>query len=159
MILIVYYSHSFGNTREVAKQIHQKFGGDMVEIELVEPYPDDFDLVVAMVGEERENNFRPEIKNIVADMSIYDVVFIGSPIWYGTASTPVLSFMEKYDFSGKTIIPFYTCGKGDEGSYVSSLKRFCPNSTFLPGFGNSQPEREEGVHIEKVQDYLDKLSF
>lgn len=158
-ILIAYYSHSFGNTRALAEQVHHKFGGDLFEIEMVNNYPDNDQEVIAMVKAEMETNpgYRPELKNKVTGMKDYDVVFIGSPIWFGTAAPPVFTFMDSYDFSGKTIIPFYTCGGGDEGTFVKDLKEAVPNANFIPGFGNNKSERENGTHIEKVEQRLDQI--
>lgn len=157
-ILIAYYSHS-GNTKAVAEQIHAKFGGDLFEIQLATPYPDNEQDVIEVMQRQKEENIKPGLSNKVGDMSKYDIVFIGSPIWFGTASLPVFSFVESYDFSGKTIIPFYTCGGGGEGTYVEDIKAICNGATFLESFGNTRAEREAGTHTAKIEGHLEQLTF
>ncbi|MDR2083738.1 MAG: flavodoxin [Bacteroidales bacterium] len=157
-ILIAYYSLT-GNTREVAEQIHDKFGGDIFEIELLTPYPTDEKTVIDIVKVEMESDYLPEVQNKVENMDEYDIVFLGTPIWFGTAATPIFTFVKEYDFSGKKVIPFFTCGGGDEGSYVEDVKVFCEGAEIYEAFGNRRPDREEGTHVEKVQKYLDQLVF
>lgn len=157
-VLIAYYSHT-GNTKVVAEQIYTAFGGDIFEITLTNPYPPTEKEVIAITKEEREQEILPEIANNVENMAQYDVIFIGSPIWYGTASTPVISFLKSYDFSNKTIIPFYTSGGGGEGTYVNDIKSLCEGATFLQSFGSTRNEREEGSAEQKIADYLSKLEF
>ncbi|MDL2227679.1 hypothetical protein LJC30_02190 [Odoribacter sp. OttesenSCG-928-L07] len=155
-ILIAYYSLT-GNTKAVAEQIHNKFGGDMFEIILVTPYPPDEKTVIDIVRLEMEKDYLPEISNKVENIDEYDIIFIGTPIWYGTAATPIFSFVKQYNFSGKKIVPFYTCGGGDEGSYVEDIKVFCNGAEFYNSFGNRRPDREDGTAVEKVEKHLNEL--
>jgi flavodoxin len=106
-VLVVYFSHS-GNTREVANQIHEKVGGDILEIRPEEPYPRDYEAVKDRARQELKGNYRPKLKTKVANMEAYDVVFIGYPIWWGTMPMPIAAFLSEYDLSGKTIVPFCT---------------------------------------------------
>lgn len=157
-ILIAYYSLS-GNTKAVAEQIQAKFGGDLFEIQPVTPYPNNEEEAIEIIGRQRDENIKPELSNKVGNMNEYNVVFIGTPIWFGTASLPIFSFVESYEFAGKTIIPFYTCGRGDEGTYVKDIQAICNGATFLESFGNTRPEREAGTHTAKINQHLEQLTF
>ncbi len=157
-VLIVYYSQS-GNTKAVAEQIHAKFGGDLFEIELAAPYPADERETIEIVEWQRDESVIPELLDAVENMDEYDVVFIGTPIWFGTASLPVFSFIMSHDFTGKTVIPFYTCGGGDAGTYVEDIALYIKDATVLEAFGNNRAERENGTHIEKVATHLEQLAF
>lgn len=157
-VLIVYYSQS-GNTKAVAEQIHEKFGGDMFEIELATPYPAGEQETIEIVGRQRAENILPELSRAVENMADYDVVFLGTPIWFGTASLPVFSFVEAHDFAGKTVVPFYTCGGGDAGTYVTDITPYCKGAKILGSFGNNRAEREAGTHIEKVAAHLEQIKF
>ena len=148
-ILVVYFSHS-GNTRVIANQIHEKVGGDIFEIVTVNPYPMDYDAVVDQAKQEQEDNYRPELATKVENMDSYDVVFIGYPNWWGTMPMPVFTFLEEYDFSGKTIIPFCTHEGSGLGRSVEDITKLCPQSTILDGLAirgssveNSQDEVSE----------------
>ena len=98
--LTAYFSHS-GNTREIARQIHENIGGDLFEIVPVDPYPADYDAVVEQARKELDKKSRPELKTKVGNMDSYDVVFVGYPNWWGTMPMPVVTFLSEYDLSGK----------------------------------------------------------
>jgi len=82
---------------------------------------------------ELSNNSRPELTEIVDDMDSYDVIYIGYPNWYGTMPMAVFTFLESYDFSGKTIIPYCTHEGSGLGQSVRDIKKLCPNSRVLDG--------------------------
>lgn len=107
-ILVAYFSWS-GNTKDAALYIANKLGADTFEIERVKPYPTEYDACTHEAEAEKNAKARPAIKGKVANMDQYDVVFVGVPVWYYTAPMPVFTFLEQYDFKGKTIIPFCTC--------------------------------------------------
>ena len=157
-ILIAYYSQS-GNTKAVAEQIQAKFGGDLYEIELATPYPAGERETIEIAGRQREEGILPELGGKVVNPADYDVVFIGTPVWFGTASLPVLSFVEAHsgDFAGKTIVPFYTCGGGDAGTYIADITPHLEGATILEAFGNNRAERTAGTHIAKVAARLEQL--
>ncbi len=146
-ILVVYFSHS-GNTRVIANQIHEKVGGDIFEIVTVNPYPTDYDAVVDQAKQEQEDNYRPELATEVENMDSYDVVFIGYPNWWGTMPMPVFTFLEEYNFSGKTIIPFCTHEGSGLGRSVEDITTICPQSTIQKGLairGSSVETAQEDV--------------
>ena len=160
-ILIAYYSRS-GNTRELANQIHQQVGGDMFELKTVHSYPKEYRATTDQAKREQEANFRPQLTAEVQNMGAYDTVFVGYPNWWGTLPMAFFSFFEKYDFSGKTLIPFST----HEGSYfgrsVEDIRRLCPNSKVLEGIalrgGNNSTVRSDSSRRE-VTEWLRKLGM
>jgi flavodoxin len=157
-VLIAYYSQS-GNTKAVAEQIQARFGGDLFEITPETPYPAGETETIGIVELQRQENILPELTAGVENINDYDVVFLGTPIWFGTASLPVLSFVESHDFAGKTVIPFYTCGGGDAGTYVADITPHLEGATILPAFGNNRAERTAGTHTAKVAAHLEQLKL
>ena len=131
-ILIAYFSKT-GNTREIANQIHANVGGDLFEIATVDPYPTDYKATVDQAKQEQENNYRPKLKATVQNMDAYDVIYLGYPDWWGTMPMAVFTFLESYNFSGKTIIPFCTHEGSRLGRSVNDIRALCPQSTILDG--------------------------
>jgi flavodoxin len=129
-ILVAYFSWS-GNTRGIAREIHQKTGGDIFEIELVKPYSKDYNTVLDEAQRDQRAGARPELKTHVQNMEQYDVVFIGYPNWWASIPMPIASFLEEYDFSGKKIVPFCSHGGGRLGQSVSAITKLCSQSTIL----------------------------
>ena len=130
--LIVYYSRS-GNTRAVAEQIHALTNGDMVEIQTVHPYPEDYRATANQAKKELAEGYRPPILTKIPDMGRYDRVFLGSPNWWSTVAPPVMSFLAEHDFAGKSIAPFMTHGGGGAGRSVADIRRLCPGAKVLEG--------------------------
>ncbi|MDR1653906.1 MAG: NAD(P)H-dependent oxidoreductase [Prevotellaceae bacterium] len=131
-ILIAYFSWG-GNTREMAKQIKQQTGGDLFEIKTVKSYPADYNECVDVAKKEQQADARPPLAAEVQNMAEYDTVFVGYPNWWGTMPQALFTFLEAYDFSGKTLIPFCTHGGGRWGRSLNDLKKLCPNATLLEG--------------------------
>ena len=129
-ILIAYFSWS-GNTRSIAEQIHRKVGGDLVEIEPVKAYSRDYNTCLDEARRDQDNKARPELKTRVTDMAQYDTVFLGYPNWWASIPMPVATFLEQYDFQGKTIVPFASHGGGRLGQSVSDIAKLSPRSTIL----------------------------
>ncbi|HEY3298120.1 MAG TPA: flavodoxin, partial [Armatimonadota bacterium] len=132
-ILVAYFSHT-GHTRTIANQIHKNVGGDIFEIKTVSPYPTNYQTLVNQAKKEQKANYRPKLATKVKNMDAYDVVFVGYPNWWGTMPMPVFSFLEQYNFSGKTIIPFCTHGGGGFGQSVADITKLCRKSTIREGF-------------------------
>ena len=126
--LIIYFSWS-GNTRFIASQIHQKVGGDLVEIELVKPYSTDYNTCLDEAKNDQERRARPELKTKIADMDQYDVVFLGHPNWWASIPMPIASLLEQYDLSSKTIVPFVSHGGGRLGQSMTDIAKLCPRCT------------------------------
>ncbi|MDP4107405.1 MAG: flavodoxin [Bacillota bacterium] len=131
-ILVAYFSYQ-GHTRQVAKWIHEQVGGDIFEIQTVKPYSSNYDTTVDQAKREQQENARPKLKTHVNNMNDYNVVFLGYPNWWNTIPMPLFTFMEEYNFSGKTIIPFCTNGGGGFGSGVDDMKSTLSKAKFLKG--------------------------
>lgn len=123
-VLIAYFSYT-GHTKEVAEHIHKEIGGDLFEIKTEGTYPDDYKPMTEQVKKEIEAGYRPKLLNKIENISQYDVVFIGSPNWWGTITPQVSSFIESYDLNGKIIIPFITHGGGGTQNTVKNLTKQC----------------------------------
>ncbi len=132
-MLILYFSHS-GNTRKIAEQIHERIGGDIIELKTVTPYPRDYDAVVDQAQQEQQNDARPQIATEIPNLEKYDIIFIGFPNWWGTIPMPFFTLLEKYDIGDKTIIPFCTHEGSRYGRSEQDLKRLCPRARMLEGF-------------------------
>ena len=123
-----------GNTEIVAKYIQKAVGGDLFSIKTVKPYPLNYDDNVNVASEEQKNNARPKLSTHVKNMDKYDVVFVGFPNWWGTLPQPVVTFLEEYNLSGKTVIPFATHRGSGLGSGQEDISKLSPNSKILDGF-------------------------
>ena len=131
-ILIAYYSRT-GTTREVATQIKQSVGGDLFELRTTHSYPKEYRATTHQAKQEQEANFRPQLTTEVNNADSYDLVFVGYPNWWGTLPMAFFSFLERYRFAGKTIIPFCTHEGSGLGRGVSDIKSICPNATIVEG--------------------------
>ena len=149
-IAVVYYSQSkVGNTATVAKWIAKHTGGELVPIETVEAYPDTYGETLKAAKKDMENGGTRAIKS-VPPLDGYDVVFIGSPIWYGTYAPPVAEFFKTHSFAGKTVVPFCTHGGGGAGRYFVDVRKACPAATVKEGLtirGSNQVERRLGTGV------------
>lgn len=108
-ILIAYFSHS-GNTKKIAEEIQGITGGELFEIKTVNTYSSDYNTVLDEAKAEQDEKARPELSEKITDMEQYQTVIIGFPIWWGDMPMAVYSFLDEYDLSGKTILPFCTHG-------------------------------------------------
>lgn len=114
-----------GNTEVVAKKIQAINQGDLFEIDTIKQYPIDYMETTQVARKELDNDVRPELTDVIDNMDDYDVVYLGFPNWYGTFPMAVFTFLESYDFSGKTIIPFCTHeGSGMGG--LTDIQLLCP---------------------------------
>jgi flavodoxin len=131
-VLIIYYSRS-GNTREIARQIHEIVGGDIMELETVNPYPEEYNAVTKQAKEELNSGYKPPLKTKVKNIAAYDVIFVGSPNWWSTIASPIRTFLSEYDLSGKTIAPFITHAGSRLGRSAADISTLCSKSTILDG--------------------------
>ena len=147
-ILIAYFSWG-GNTRGIAEEIQRQTGADLFEIEMVTPYSTDYNTVLDQAQEAQNNQDRPELSTHVEDMSQYDTILLGYPNWWASIPMPVASFLEEYDFTGKTIVPFCTSGGSGMGSSASNLEGSAEGGVWLSGArlngGASQDEIAQWV--------------
>ena len=122
-----------GNTQIVAEIIADLTGGDLYHITTVEPYPDDYASMLTRAQEELDTDARPELAGELPNLDDYDVIMIGYPIWHAATPRPVLTFLERYDLSGKKLVPFNTHeGSGQSGT-VSEIEAHAPNAEMLEG--------------------------
>ena len=133
-VLVLYYSQT-SNTKVVAQEIATRLNADIEEIVPVQPYDGEFEATIQRCMKEREEGIKPEIKPLAADLSKYDVIFIGYPVWFGTFAPPVGAFLDNVDLNGKKIVPFCTFGSGGLESSVKDLAEKQPNAEILPGYG------------------------
>ena len=129
-VLVVYFSRADentggvgyiekGNTKILAEMIAERTHGDIFEIKTVKPYPKEYRPATEAAKQEKEENARPEIVGELPDLSKYDVVFLGYPIWWSDMPMPVYTFLDRENFAGKIILPFCT----HEGSGLSDTQR------------------------------------
>ena len=131
--LIAYFSWS-GNTAKLAQMIADETGGELFAIEPETPYSDDYDAVVEQAKVEQNENARPAVASRVDNWENYDTVFVGYPNWWSDVPMVMLTFLESYDWSGKTVIPFCTSGGGGFGNGISSITTAASGATVLDGF-------------------------
>ena len=131
-MLIVYYSWS-GNTRGIANKIREQTGADIYEITLVHPYSLDYNTVLMEAQEDQHKQARPEIKDPLASIDGYDVILLGYPNWWASIPMPIATFLESYDFSGKTIIPFCSHGGGRFGQSLTTIAKLAPDANMGEG--------------------------
>ena len=147
-VLIAYFSHSFGNTRQIAHMIQKETGGDIFEIKPKTPYTKVHKGVVAQTRKEIDAGFKPELVAMPEKLDEYDVIFVGTPNWWNTMAPPVATFLSNHDFSGKTLVPFTTHGGSGLGRYPEDMKKLCPKANFLEGetfSRNSIPDSGDAV--------------
>ena len=134
--LVAYFSAS-GVTKSTATHLAKAIGADLFEIKPKIPYTSaDLDWMNPKSRssvEMRNPDSRPEIAETLPNMQDYDTVFIGFPIWWYVAPTIINTFLESYDFSGKTLVPFATSGGSGMGKTVDVLKKVCPSADWNAG--------------------------
>ncbi|MGO8695829.1 MAG: flavodoxin [Rectinemataceae bacterium] len=143
-----------GNTEVAAGIIQKLTGGDSFKIDTAKAYPADYDETTRVAREELRQNARPELTGHVENMDDYDVVFLGYPNWWGTMPMAVFAFLEEYDFSGKTIVPFCTHEGSGMGHSESDIKKLCPAARVAKGLAI------QGGNVQKaesaISDWLQK---
>ncbi|WP_320997586.1 flavodoxin [Enterocloster bolteae] len=126
-----------GSTEAVARMIQENVGGDLFSIQTIQNYPVDYDTLIDQGGEEKNQGARPELESHVESMSDYDIVFLGFPNWWYDMPMPLYSFLEEYDFSGKTVIPFVTSASSGFSGTIGTLQEMLPDAVIV----------ENGLHI------------
>jgi len=168
-ILIVYLSRT-KNTKAVAELIYKNIGGDLVELEVKNPYPTDYKLTVEQVSKELNSGFLPPLKTKINNIESYDLVFIGFPTWSMQLPPPIKSFLKTYNLKGKTVIPFNTNAGYGIGSSFETLKELSNESKHLEGYSTKGGierdnilyvmEGEKYIQVEKqVKDWLKKIEL
>jgi len=155
-VLVVYFSAT-GTTKGVAETLKTVWGeeSDLFEIVPQEPYTDtdlDYNTDCRANDEQNDNSARPAIANTVENMEQYDTVFIGYPIWWGIEPKIICTFMESYDFSGKTVVPF--CTSGGNGPSSGQIEALASSATVLSG-----RRFAGGVSESEMADWVNSLGL
>lgn len=155
-VLVAYFSAT-GNTEKAAEYIAQASGGTLYEIVPAEPYTaEDLnygDSSTHATREQHDDSARPAIQGSVENMAEYDVIYLGYPIWWGEAPKIIYTFLESYDLSGKTIVPFCTSGSSGIGSSATNLHSLASGAIFLSGRRfSSSPSKSE------VEEWVNSLN-
>ena len=120
-----------GNNQYIAQIIQRETGGDLFSIETVQEYPTTHEPLLEFAYEEKADNARPELATQIEDPDSYDVVFLGYPNWNADLPMPLYTFLEEYDFSGKTIIPFTTHGGSGFSRTIQTISELQPDATVI----------------------------
>ena len=131
-VLVVYFSHT-GTTKGVSEYLHEIVGGDIIEIKPVNPYPEGYHDALDPAKQEQKDNARPEIANTIDDFDSYEVIYLGYPIWWGTTPMIINTFLESYDFSGKTVVPFATSGGTGISQSIKDIRSEIPDADVKDG--------------------------
>jgi flavodoxin len=146
-----------GNTGLLAKWIQEEVGGELFLIQTAETYPADYDETVERGRKENDEGARPALASHVENMKDYDVIFLGFPNWWYDMPMAVYSFLEEYDLSGKTVIPFCTSGGSQFSSALETIRKKQPNIELLEGLAVRDSKAPEAQ--ASVVDWLKKLGF
>jgi len=155
-ILVIYYSLT-GNTKSIAAMIQKKTGGDVFEIETVRTYPPEYSATTEEAKRELQTGDLPALKKNPPDMSSYDLILVGSPVWWYTVSTPVMSFLRQADFAGRKVSAFCT-HEGGIGKFFPCFKEQAKNAVVLEGLDFYKPRQAGKGEVYKALDsWLSKL--
>lgn len=146
-----------GNAAKIAGWIREWTGGDLFSIIVEEPYSSDYDECLDRAADEKAEDARPALVSHVENMDQYDTVFIGFPNWWYTVPMAIHSFLEEYDFDGKTVIPFVTHGTGGLAGTIQDITADLPDSEILEPIGVYRPEVDSSK--PDVDAWLDSLGF
>lgn len=154
---VVIDGETLGNTQYMAYVIQETVGADIFRIEPETSYPTDHDELVDIAREEQSNNARPAIKDTIENFDTYENIFVGYPNWWGDMPMILYSFFDKYDFSGKTIIPFNTHGGSGFSGTISTIKELEPNAEVLDGKSISRNDIQDAE--QEIVDWVNSLDL
>ncbi len=155
-ILVAYFSQT-GNTETIASQIAEYTGGELFHVETVTVYPDEYNDLIEVAKQEQDNDERPQLAAALENMDGYQTIFIGFPNWWGTMPMAMFTFLESYDFAGKTVIPFCTHEGSALGRSERDIAELVPEAELLEGMAirGSNVDRAE----DDVVSWLEGLGF
>lgn len=148
-ILVAYYSNS-NTTARIAKILKDEIGANLYEIDTVKDYHESFTEISDRAKEERESGNLPTLKGTLPDISKYDVILIGGPVWSRTVSTPVMSFLSEMDFTDKTVSAFWT-DIGKPGNYEKDFQNLLKNGNYKKGLEFTDANE---IPLEKVKESI-----
>lgn len=141
-----------GNTEIAAGVIQRLTGADSFQVEPRQAYSKDYNTCIAEAQADQKRNARPELKSWLDSLDGYDTIYLGYPNYWGTMPMAVFTFLEHYDFTGKTIKPFCTHEGSGLGSSVSDIKRLCPKAVVEKGIAIRGGTAEQSV--KDIQKWL-----
>lgn len=147
-----------GNTEYVAQLIQQETGGDLFAIETVQEYPGSHDPLLEFAYNEKADNARPELATQIENLDDYDTIFLGYPNWNADLPMPLYTFLESYDFSGKTIIPFTTHGGSGFSRTLQTIADLQPDAALVED-GLSIPRGDVPDAQSEVTDWVAGLGL
>lgn len=116
-----------GNTEKAAEMLSRLTGGELFKIEQARPYSENYQTCIAEAKADLQKKARPEVLNLPENLDAYDEIYLGYPNYWGTMPMAVYTFLERYDFTGKTAVPFMTNG-GWPGHVIKDMKALCPGA-------------------------------
>ena len=155
--IIIYYSYG-GNTKRIAELIHDKKGYDMVEIKPVVPYTSDYQKLVDAEEGKMHQEEMVEIEPISINLSNYDRIILGTPVWWYTMTPPIRTFLKKYDLSGKKIVPFATNG-GWLGTTFDDIKKYASNSEVENPINIKFNENTLVTNTEEINKWINEIEL
>lgn len=168
-VLVVFFSRTkglyggdtptIGNTHQVANYIQETTGGDTYEIVPAKEYPTNYKETLEVAKAEQANNERPAIKNPLPNVKDYDIVFVGSPIWWGEYPMIVRTFLDQVDLNGKVVIPFTTLEGSGLGNTKAQLEAQYPKANVLDGLAIRGGEASSTTAKEAVVNWLTKIGI
>ncbi len=154
--VVVYFSYT-GNTRLLAENIQQLTDADIFELQPLVPYSKDYKTVEQQGKQEVETGYKPELKEQVPHLADYDVIFVGTPIWWYTLSPVAASFLSAPELAGKTIVPFCTHGGYGAGHSLEDMREIAAKSTVLEELVLEGSDK--GYSRESITAWLAKAGF
>lgn len=130
--LILYYSHSNGNTKSLAEELQKVTGGDLAAIETEKPYTGSYDEIVKEAQDEVKKEYARPVKPLPYNIGDYDVIAVGTPTWWYTMAPAVKTVLSQHDFTGRTVIPFMTHA-GWPGHTLRDMAAACKNAAIAAG--------------------------
>lgn len=152
-LLIVYYSWSNGNTERIAKKLQSIAGGDLLRIDTAVPYSGSYNDVVEQGQQEVNRGYEPALKPVDMDVAAYDVIAVGTPTWWYTMAPAVKTFLHRYDFAGKTVVPFMT-NAGWPGHVIRDMKKACTGAAVACAM-QVQFDSNGGDHLETSESRIE----
>lgn len=157
-VLVAYFSAT-GNTKTVAEQIADVTGGELYEIEPAEPYTSedlDYNNDDCRANlEMNDDTARPEIAVAIENIEQYDTIYLGYPIWWGNAPRIMNTFVETYDLSGKTVVPFCTSGGSGISTSVDTLQKLAGDGiTWMEG-----QRFDRDVSADEISQWIDEMGL
>lgn len=147
-----------GNMEYMALTIQDAIGGDLFRIETKEAYPLDHEPLVDQAVEEQDENARPELAAHIENPEQYDTILLGYPNWWGDMPQPLFTFLEEYDFSGKTIIPFNSHGGSGFSNTIEEIKELQPDAN-ISDEGLSISRDKVADSVQDVTDWAKSLDL